>query len=137
MKIYFSFHPEIRVCLPCLNINHLHIYIIQIEKTLVIEEKIEDNNWKLYFLKCKLLSQLFVILLMALSSFPGSVPALCVNTFCFLAYQVELPGCKGIWTVYHKSTRSHDTSKIAAADDEYHAYLIISLEARTMVMTST
>ncbi|GLU20961.1 hypothetical protein SLE2022_371330 [Rubroshorea leprosula] len=42
--------------------------------------------------------------------------------------EVELPGCKGIWTVYHKSTRT------AAADDEYHAYLIISLEARTMVL---
>ncbi|KAK8627890.1 hypothetical protein V6N13_135487 [Hibiscus sabdariffa] len=50
--------------------------------------------------------------------------------------EVELTGCKGIWTVYHKSTRGHnaDSSKIAAADDEYHAYLIISLEARTMVL---
>ncbi|KAF3433103.1 hypothetical protein FNV43_RR24205 [Rhamnella rubrinervis] len=50
--------------------------------------------------------------------------------------EVELPGCKGIWTVYHKSTRHNaDSLKIvAAADDEYHAYLIISLEARTMVL---
>ncbi|KAG5109013.1 hypothetical protein JHK84_045920 [Glycine max] len=50
--------------------------------------------------------------------------------------EVELPGCKGIWTVYHKSTRSHnaDSSKMADDDDEYHAYLIISLEARTMVL---
>lgn len=50
--------------------------------------------------------------------------------------EVELPGCKGMWTVYHKSTRSHnpDSSKIASEDDEYHAYLIISLEARTMVL---
>ncbi|WVZ14862.1 hypothetical protein V8G54_012428 [Vigna mungo] len=50
--------------------------------------------------------------------------------------EVELPGCKGIWTVYHKSTRSHntDSSKLADDDDEYHAYLIISLEARTMVL---
>ncbi|XP_060975092.1 cleavage and polyadenylation specificity factor subunit 1 isoform X1 [Cannabis sativa] len=49
--------------------------------------------------------------------------------------EVELPGCKGIWTVYHKSTRSHTVdSKITSADDEYHAYLIISLEARTMVL---
>ncbi|XP_015877866.3 cleavage and polyadenylation specificity factor subunit 1 isoform X1 [Ziziphus jujuba] len=50
--------------------------------------------------------------------------------------EVELPGCKGIWTVYHKSTRGHnvDSAKSAAADDEYHAYLIISLEARTMVL---
>ncbi|XVF12380.1 hypothetical protein REPUB_Repub08aG0112500 [Reevesia pubescens] len=44
--------------------------------------------------------------------------------------EVELTGCKGIWTVYHKSTRSHN----ADDDDEYHAYLIISLEARTMVL---
>ncbi|XP_038999549.1 cleavage and polyadenylation specificity factor subunit 1-like isoform X2 [Hibiscus syriacus] len=51
--------------------------------------------------------------------------------------EVELTGCKGIWTVYHKSTRSHnaDSSKIVDDDDdEYHAYLIISLEARTMVL---
>lgn len=59
------------------------------------------------------------------------------NHFCLSAAccQVELPGCKGIWTVYHKNTRSHntDSSKLADDDDEYHAYLIISLEARTMV----
>ncbi|XP_024046271.1 cleavage and polyadenylation specificity factor subunit 1 isoform X3 [Citrus clementina] len=50
--------------------------------------------------------------------------------------EVELPGCKGIWTVYHKSSRGHntDSSRMAAYDDEYHAYLIISLEARTMVL---
>uniref|UniRef100_A0A5B6ZUE1 Cleavage and polyadenylation specificity factor 160 kDa subunit n=2 Tax=Davidia involucrata TaxID=16924 RepID=A0A5B6ZUE1_DAVIN len=50
--------------------------------------------------------------------------------------QAPLPGCKGIWTVYHKNTRGHnvDSSKMAAEDDEYHAYLIISLEARTMVL---
>ncbi|XP_054786517.1 cleavage and polyadenylation specificity factor subunit 1 isoform X1 [Prosopis cineraria] len=50
--------------------------------------------------------------------------------------EVELPGCKGIWTVYHKNTRSHntDSSKLADDDDEYHAFLIISLEARTMVL---
>lgn len=50
--------------------------------------------------------------------------------------EVELPGCKGIWTVYHKSTRSHnaDSSKLADDEDEYHAYLIISLESRTMVL---
>lgn len=44
----------------------------------------------------------------------------------------SLPGCKGIWTVYHKNLRS-DSSKGAADEDEYHAYLIISLENRTMV----
>lgn len=43
--------------------------------------------------------------------------------------QVELPGCTGIWTVYHKNARG----QLAADDNEYHAYLIISLEARTMV----
>jgi len=63
-----------------------------------------------------------------------------IHTFFFVCnayFQVELPGCKGIWTVYHKSTRSHntDSSKLADDDDEYHAYLIISLEARTMVNT--
>ncbi|PSR93371.1 Cleavage and polyadenylation specificity factor subunit like [Actinidia chinensis var. chinensis] len=50
--------------------------------------------------------------------------------------QEQLPGCKGIWTVYHKNTRSHnvDSSKMSSEDDEYHAYLIISLETRTMVL---
>ncbi|CAA0830754.1 Cleavage and polyadenylation specificity factor subunit 1, partial [Striga hermonthica] len=47
--------------------------------------------------------------------------------------QESLPGCKGIWTVYHKNVRS-DSSKVAADEDEYHAYLIISLENRTMVL---
>ncbi|OWM75669.1 hypothetical protein CDL15_Pgr021834 [Punica granatum] len=47
---------------------------------------------------------------------------------------VELPGCKGIWTVYHKNSRGVDSSKLGADDDEYHAYLIISLESRTMVL---
>ncbi|KAI3970200.1 hypothetical protein MKW92_050293 [Papaver armeniacum] len=53
-----------------------------------------------------------------------------------LITEVELPGCKGIWTVYHKSTRGHnaDSSKASSADDEYHAYLIISLQSRTMVL---
>ncbi|CAN6480274.1 unnamed protein product [Victoria cruziana] len=53
-----------------------------------------------------------------------------------LITEVELPGCKGIWTVYHKSARSHttDSSKAVAEDDEFHAYLIISLENRTMVL---
>ncbi|XP_031383009.1 cleavage and polyadenylation specificity factor subunit 1 isoform X2 [Punica granatum] len=48
--------------------------------------------------------------------------------------EVELPGCKGIWTVYHKNSRGVDSSKLGADDDEYHAYLIISLESRTMVL---
>ncbi|KAI8526995.1 hypothetical protein RHMOL_Rhmol12G0042400 [Rhododendron molle] len=48
--------------------------------------------------------------------------------------QEQLPGCKGLWTVYHKNTRSHsvDSAKMGLEDDEYHAYLIISLETRTM-----
>ncbi|KAL1818556.1 hypothetical protein ACET3Z_013425 [Daucus carota] len=50
--------------------------------------------------------------------------------------QEPIPGCKGLWTVYHKTSRSHtiDSSKMASDDDEYHAYLIISLENRTMVL---
>ncbi|KAI8564669.1 hypothetical protein RHMOL_Rhmol03G0199400 [Rhododendron molle] len=50
--------------------------------------------------------------------------------------QEQLPGCKGLWTVYHKNTRSHsvDSAKMGLEDDEYHAYLIISLETRTMVL---
>ncbi|KAL7147541.1 hypothetical protein ABFS83_06G114300 [Erythranthe nasuta] len=47
--------------------------------------------------------------------------------------QESLPGCKGIWTVYHKNLRN-DSSKGALDEDEYHAYLIISLENRTMVL---
>ncbi|EPS69122.1 hypothetical protein M569_05643, partial [Genlisea aurea] len=50
--------------------------------------------------------------------------------------QVSLPGCKGIWTVYHKNSRS-DLTKSIADEDEYHAYLIISLESRTMVVLQT
>ncbi|XP_050221974.1 cleavage and polyadenylation specificity factor subunit 1 isoform X2 [Mercurialis annua] len=50
--------------------------------------------------------------------------------------EVDLPGCRGIWTVYHKNARglNVDSSKMSAAADEYHAYLIISMEARTMVL---
>ncbi|KAK4363423.1 hypothetical protein RND71_018664 [Anisodus tanguticus] len=50
--------------------------------------------------------------------------------------QEALPGCKGIWTVYHKNTRTHlnESSRVADEEDEYHAYLIISLETRTMVL---
>lgn len=52
-----------------------------------------------------------------------------------LITQVELLGCKGIWTVYHKSSRGHaDSSKVLLEDDEYHAYLILSLETRTMIL---
>lgn len=54
----------------------------------------------------------------------------------FYILKEPIPGCKGLWTVYHnKNSRSHntDSSKMADDDDEYHAYLIISLETRTMV----
>ncbi|XP_051121150.1 cleavage and polyadenylation specificity factor subunit 1 isoform X2 [Andrographis paniculata] len=47
--------------------------------------------------------------------------------------QESLPGCKGIWTVYHKNSRG-DSIKGADDEDEYHAFLIISLENRTMVL---
>ncbi|XP_015691983.2 probable cleavage and polyadenylation specificity factor subunit 1 isoform X3 [Oryza brachyantha] len=46
-----------------------------------------------------------------------------------LITEVELPSCRGIWTVYYKSYRGQ-----TAEDNEYHAYLIISLENRTMVL---
>ncbi|XP_076889541.1 cleavage and polyadenylation specificity factor subunit 1-like [Bidens hawaiensis] len=49
--------------------------------------------------------------------------------------QESIPGCKGLWTVYHKSSRNQaEHSKTATEDEEYHAYLIISLESRTMVL---
>ncbi|KAF9616940.1 hypothetical protein IFM89_033010 [Coptis chinensis] len=54
-----------------------------------------------------------------------------------LITEVELSGCRGIWTVYHKNVRGHnkdDSSKMGSEDEEYHAYLIISLESRTMVL---
>lgn len=54
-----------------------------------------------------------------------------------LITEVELPGCKGIWTVYYKGSRSQtaDTAGSSiAAEEEFHAYLIISLESRTMVL---
>ncbi|KAL4574864.1 hypothetical protein LXL04_021704 [Taraxacum kok-saghyz] len=49
--------------------------------------------------------------------------------------QEAIPGCKGLWTVYHKNSRNQpEHLKTASEDDEYHAYLIISLESRTMVL---
>ncbi|PKA60062.1 Cleavage and polyadenylation specificity factor subunit 1 [Apostasia shenzhenica] len=69
----------------------------------------------------------------------GKNGALCVMQHSIrpeLITEVELQGCKGIWTVYHKSSRglSVDNLKISKEDDEFHAYLIISLENRTMVL---
>lgn len=54
-----------------------------------------------------------------------------------LITEVELPGCKGIWTVYYKGSRSQMPDAAGSglnADEEFHAYLIISLETRTMVL---
>jgi cleavage and polyadenylation specificity factor subunit 1 len=50
--------------------------------------------------------------------------------------QVELPGCTGIWTVYHKAQRdsASDIDLVTSKDEEFHAYLIISLGSRTMVL---
>lgn len=52
--------------------------------------------------------------------------------------QVALPGCSGIWTVYHKTDRddSNEFDFGTSEDDEFHAYLIISLESRTMVCSA-
>lgn len=53
-----------------------------------------------------------------------------------LITEVELAGCKGMWTVYHKGSSSHasESAKLVPEEDEYHAYLIISLQSRTMVI---
>ncbi|KAH7436763.1 hypothetical protein KP509_05G035200 [Ceratopteris richardii] len=53
-----------------------------------------------------------------------------------LITEVELPGCKGIWTVYYKGSRTLPDAGGSGldADEEFHAYLIISLETRTMVL---
>jgi cleavage and polyadenylation specificity factor subunit 1 len=52
-----------------------------------------------------------------------------------LITEVELPGCTGIWTVYHKAQRdsASDIDLVTSKDEEFHAYLIISLGSRTMV----
>ncbi|KAI3779372.1 hypothetical protein L2E82_09088 [Cichorium intybus] len=50
-------------------------------------------------------------------------------------FQESIPGRKGLWIVYHTNSRNQpEHSKTASEDDEYHAYLIISLESRTMVL---
>ncbi|KAJ7555735.1 hypothetical protein O6H91_05G052500 [Diphasiastrum complanatum] len=53
-----------------------------------------------------------------------------------LITEVELQGCKGIWTVYHKVGQSESSALPPQTldEEEYHAYLIISLESRTMVL---
>lgn len=74
----------------------------------------------------------------------GAVPAFSLDFILFFnrySYivdgQVELPGCTGIWTVYHKAEREDATEFNfgTTEEEEFHAYLIISLEARTMVCT--
>ncbi|KAL6653028.1 hypothetical protein ACP70R_011953 [Stipagrostis hirtigluma subsp. patula] len=59
----------------------------------------------------------------------GTLSALQQSIRPDLITEVELPSCRGIWTVYYKSSRGNTTE-----DNEYHAYLIISLESRTMVL---
>ncbi|PUZ46211.1 hypothetical protein GQ55_7G032200 [Panicum hallii var. hallii] len=59
----------------------------------------------------------------------GTLSALQQSIRPDLITEVELPSCTGIWTVYYKSSRG-----ITTEDNEYHAYLIISLESRTMVL---
>ncbi|KAJ1270311.1 hypothetical protein BS78_06G044200 [Paspalum vaginatum] len=59
----------------------------------------------------------------------GTLSALQQSIRPDLITEVELPSCTGIWTVYYKSSRGN-----TADDNEYHAYLIISLESRTMVL---
>ncbi|OEL36614.1 putative cleavage and polyadenylation specificity factor subunit 1 [Dichanthelium oligosanthes] len=59
----------------------------------------------------------------------GTLSALQQSIRPDLITEVELPSCTGIWTVYYKSSRG-----ITSEDNEYHAYLIISLESRTMVL---
>lgn len=63
------------------------------------------------------------------------VTACWLYNFDMCILQEAIPGCKGLWTVYHKNSRNPaEHSKTAAEDDEHHAYLIISLESRTMVI---
>ncbi|XP_066346816.1 probable cleavage and polyadenylation specificity factor subunit 1 isoform X1 [Miscanthus floridulus] len=59
----------------------------------------------------------------------GTLSALQQSIRPDLITEVELPSCTGIWTVYYKSSRGN-----TADNNEYHAYLIISLESRTMVL---
>ncbi|XP_062185381.1 probable cleavage and polyadenylation specificity factor subunit 1 isoform X2 [Phragmites australis] len=59
----------------------------------------------------------------------GTLSALQQSIRPDLITEVELPSCTGIWAVYYKSSRGN-----TAEDNEYHAYLIISLESRTMVL---
>lgn len=53
-----------------------------------------------------------------------------------LITEVKLPGCSGIWTVYHKAERDDATEFDFGTNEaeEFHAYLIISLESQTMVL---
>ncbi|CAN6242631.1 unnamed protein product [Urochloa humidicola] len=59
----------------------------------------------------------------------GTLSALQQSIRPDLITEVELPSCTGIWTVYYKSSRG-----VTTEDNEYHAYLIINLENRTMVL---
>ncbi|KAL2641921.1 hypothetical protein R1flu_009508 [Riccia fluitans] len=60
----------------------------------------------------------------------GSVSVLHQSIRPDLITDVQLPGCSGVWTVYY--TKEGQT--VPVQDEEYHAYLIISLDVRTMIL---
>eukprot|EP00897_Mesotaenium_endlicherianum_P010246 jgi/Mesen1/924/ME000117S00085 len=53
--------------------------------------------------------------------------------------QVDLPGCSGAWTVYHRQEahqqqQQQGDEEEEEEEEEFHAYLILSLHSRTMVL---
>ncbi|KAG6554300.1 hypothetical protein Mapa_004216 [Marchantia paleacea] len=60
----------------------------------------------------------------------GSVSVLHQSIRPDLITDVNLPGCSGVWTVYHLK----EGQAIPVEEEEYHAYLIISLDVRTMIL---
>eukprot|EP00252_Welwitschia_mirabilis_P006620 TRINITY_DN1750_c0_g1_i1.p1 TRINITY_DN1750_c0_g1~~TRINITY_DN1750_c0_g1_i1.p1 ORF type:complete len:1015 (+),score=221.45 TRINITY_DN1750_c0_g1_i1:83-3046(+) len=50
--------------------------------------------------------------------------------------EVELEGCKGAWTVYHKSSQGNtpDSSELMTEGSEYHAFIVFSFESQTRVL---
>jgi cleavage and polyadenylation specificity factor subunit 1 len=62
----------------------------------------------------------------------GSVSVLHQSIRPDLITDVNLGGCIGVWTVYYTAEERPGTSDYD--DTEYHAYLIISLNTRTMIL---
>ncbi|CAM6094104.1 unnamed protein product [Calypogeia fissa] len=62
----------------------------------------------------------------------GSVSVLHQSIRPDVITDVNLPGCTGVWTVYYTTEESFRSQN--SEDSEYHAYLIICLESRTMVL---